>query len=342
MKESVGIRNAAGAEMNDSPLLEVGDLRVHFRPRSTLFRRSLVKAVDRMSFTVARGEIVAVVGESGSGKTTLGRAILRLAPVSGGSVRFAGLDVATLDRRQLKAYRRRAQVVFQDPYASNSPFMSVGEQLREPLAVHDIGSGHSQTAAVRRALEQVRLTPPEDYIDKYPHTMSGGQRQRVCIARALMLDPEFIVADEPVSMIDASSRAEILSLLRELQERHGVTFLYITHDIASARHFSDRALVMYLGTAVEIGPSAEVIEQPLHPYTRGLVAAVPEPDPRNRHTLRPVIPGEPPSASDVPSGCPFHTRCEKAIRGTCEVTRPVLREVRPGHSVACHLYSEVG
>lgn len=324
--------------MNDSPLLEVEHLRVHFRPRSTLLRRSLVKAVDRMSFTVARGEIVAVVGESGSGKTTLGRAILRLAPITGGTVRFAGTEVAALDRRQLKAYRRRAQAVFQDPYASNSPFMSVGEQLREPLVVHDIGGGGTRAAAVRRALERVRLTPPEDFVDKYPHTMSGGQRQRVCIARALMLEPEFIVADEPVSMIDASSRAEILSLLRELQERHGVTFLYITHDIASARHFSDRTLVMYLGTAVEVGPSAEVIEQPLHPYTQGLVAAVPEPDPGNRHTLRPVIPGEPPSASEVPSGCPFHTRCPKAIRGTCELVRPELREVLPGHSVACHLY----
>ena len=321
-----------------APLVQTTDLRIHFRPRSGLLRRTLVKAVDGITLSVYPREIVAVVGESGSGKTTFGRALLRLVPITGGSVEFDGIDLTSLQGSELKAYRRQAQAVFQDPYASNSPFMSVGEQLREPLVVHEIGSSGEREEAVRRALEQVRLTPADDFVDTYPHTMSGGQRQRVCIARALMLGPKFIVADEPVSMIDASSRAEILSLLRELQSREGVTILYITHDIASARHFSDRTLVMYLGTAVELGPSTSVIEESLHPYTQGLIAAVPEPDPANRSVLRPVIPGEPPSAAAVPSGCPFHTRCPKAIRGTCEVVRPKLQEVRAGHSVACHLY----
>ena len=323
--------------MNE-PLIRARELRVHFHPRAGLFRHSTVKAVDGISLDVHPREIVAVVGESGSGKTTFGRALLRLVPITGGEVRFDGLDVRAIEGPDLKAYRRRAQVVFQDPYASNSPFMTIGDQLREPLVVHGIGDGDSRTETVRHALEQVRLTPANEFIDTYPHTMSGGQRQRVCIARALILGPEFIVADEPVSMIDASSRAEILSLLRELQERHGMTILYITHDIASARHFSDRTMVMYLGTAVETGPSASVIDEPLHPYTRGLVAAVPEPDPANRHKLRSVIPGEPPNATAVPTGCPFHTRCPEFMKGTCDIDRPVLQEVRPGHSVACHLY----
>ena len=322
-----------------APLLSIRDVRVTFSPRSGLFRRKLVRAVDGVSLDVGRREIVAVVGESGSGKTTLGRAILRLVPLAGGSVSFDGTDVGALAGDALKAYRRRAQVVFQDPYASNSPFMTVAEQIAEPLEVHAIGDRAARSEAVRRVLELVRLTPADETAAKYPHTMSGGQRQRVCIARALVLEPEFIVADEPVSMIDASSRAEILSLLRELQAGQGVSILYITHDIASARHFSDRTLVMYLGTAVELGPSTTVIDEPLHPYTQGLIEAVPEPDPANRMRLRPVIPGEPPSAAAVPSGCPFHTRCPKAIAGTCEVTRPVLKEVRPGHSVACHLYA---
>ncbi len=329
--------NAAGRTANGM-LVEAQQLRVHFYPRSGLFRRGVVKAVDGISLGIAANEIVAVVGESGSGKTTLGRALVRLVPITEGTVIFAGTDVGSLEGEDLKAYRRRAQVVFQDPYASNSPFMTIGDQLLEPLVVHGIGDQSSRREAVRRALELVRLTPAADLVDTYPHTMSGGQRQRVCIARALMLEPEFIVADEPVSMIDASSRAEILSLLRELQERRGMTILYITHDIASARHFSDRTLVMYLGTAVEAGPSATVIGEPLHPYTQGLIAAVPEPDPANRHSLRSVIPGEPPNATAVPSGCPFHTRCPKVIPGTCESVRPVLKEARPGHAVACHLY----
>ena len=319
-------------------LIQARDLRVHFHPRTGLFRHAVVKAVDGVSLDVHQREIVAVVGESGSGKTTFGRALLRLVPITGGEVRFDGTDVRAIDGPELKAYRRRAQVVFQDPYASNSPFMTIGDQLREPLVVHGIGDAGARNETVRRALEQVRLTPPGEFVDTYPHTMSGGQRQRVCIARALILGPEFIVADEPVSMIDASSRAEILSLLRELQEHHDMTILYITHDIASARHFSDRTMVMYLGTAVELGPSASVIDEPLHPYTRGLVAAVPEPDPANRNRLRPVIPGEPPSAAAVPTGCPFHTRCPEFMKGTCDIDRPVLTEVRPGHSVACHLY----
>ncbi|TVR56925.1 MAG: ABC transporter ATP-binding protein [Spirochaetaceae bacterium] len=324
----------------NAPVLKLTELKVHFSVRKGLFRSFPVKAVDGVSLEVGRGETVAVVGESGSGKTTLGRAILRLVPITGGKVEFDGIDVASLDSDALKAYRRRAQVVFQDPYSSNSPFMTVFEQLEEPLLVHGIGTPPERTEIVHRALEMVRLTPAAEFTDKYAHTMSGGQRQRVCIARSVVLEPEFIVADEPVSMIDASSRAEILSILRDLQTSHGIAFLYITHDIASARHFSDRTVVMYAGTMVEIGRSGELIDEPLHPYTKGLIAAVPEPDPANRKRIRPVVAGEPPSAAAVPSGCPFHPRCPVAIAGRCETVRPVLREVRPGRFTACHLYDE--
>jgi oligopeptide/dipeptide ABC transporter ATP-binding protein len=218
--------------------------------------------------------------------------------------------------------------------------MRVRELVEEPLVIHGPKSRSERQARVDHALEQVKLAPAE-FAAKYPHTLSGGQRQRVSIARAMVLNPSYIVADEPVSMIDASSRAEILSLLDELQGEHGLTFLYITHDLASARYFAERIAVMYAGRLVEVGPSRQLIEEPLHPYTRALLAAVPEPDPANRTRLRPVVPGEPPSPSHVPTGCPFHPRCPAAIKGICEVVDPPLIELSPGRSVACHLYPEV-
>jgi oligopeptide/dipeptide ABC transporter ATP-binding protein len=291
-----------------------------------------------VSLVLTRGETLAVVGESGSGKTTLGRATLHLVPLARGSVTFEGIDVGGLRGDALKAFRRRAQPVFQDPYSSLSPFMTVRELVEEPLVVHRLGSRQERRDRVAQALEQVKLAPARDFLEKYPHTLSGGQRQRVSIARAMVLDPEYIVADEPVSMIDASSRAEILSLLRELQERRGLTFLYITHDLASARYFADRIGVMYAGRIVELASSALLIDEPLHPYTRALLAAVPEPDPANRARLRPVVAGEPPSPMNVPSGCPFHPRCPVVIRGTCERVDPPLLAPAPGHLAACHLY----
>ncbi|MEE9286171.1 MAG: ABC transporter ATP-binding protein, partial [Dehalococcoidia bacterium] len=280
------------------------------------------------------------VGESGSGKTTLGRASLRLVKPVAGRIRFDGADITDLGESRLKPFRRRAQAVFQDPYSSINAYMNIYQIVEEPLVIHGMGAKTERQARVSQALEDVRLSPPETFLAKYPHTLSGGQRQRVGIARALVLNPEYIVADEPVSMIDASSRTEILYLMRTLQQRHGIAFLYITHDIASAAHFSDRLAVMYLGRIVELGPPGEVIDHPLHPYTQALIAAVPEPDPANRTRQREVVPGEPPSPSDIPSGCAFHPRCPRFMTGLCEGVKPVLREVRPEHHVACYLYDE--
>ena len=316
------------------------ELCVYFNSRAGFFRPVTVKAVDGVSINIEHGETLALVGESGSGKTSLGRAVLQLIEPASGGVFFDENENRGLNRRDMKAFRRKAQAIFQDPYSSISPYMTVSEIIEEPLVIHKIGRGAKRRQAVLDAIELVKLEPAEEYVDKYPHNLSGGQRQRVSIARAMVLEPEFVVADEPVSMVDASNRAEILTLLRDLQRERGVTFLYITHDIASARHFSNSIGVMYLGTIVEEGVSTQVIDSPLHPYTIGLIAAVPEPDPANRHKLRPVMTGELPSAARVPSGCPFHPRCQKMIDGTCNVTRPQMRDMGDGHRVACHLYKE--
>jgi oligopeptide/dipeptide ABC transporter ATP-binding protein len=321
-------------------LLRLEDVSVDFFVRRGFFNATPVHAVRGVSLTLERGETLAVVGESGSGKTTLGRATLHLVPLARGRVLFEGTDVGSLAGARLKEFRRHAQPIFQDPYSSLSPYMRVRELVEEPLVIHGPRSRTERRTLVDRALQQVKLAPDE-FAAKYPHTLSGGQRQRVSIARAMVLGPTYIVADEPVSMIDASSRAEILSLLDDLQEQHGLTFLYITHDLASARYFAERIAVMYAGRLVEVGHSRQLIEEPLHPYTRALLAAVPEPDPANRTRLRPVVAGEPPSPANVPRGCPFHPRCPVAIKGTCEVVDPPLVELAPGRSVACHLYPEV-
>ncbi len=316
-----------------TPLLRAEHVSVHFHARSGLISSSTVRAVDDVTLVVNRTETVALVGESGCGKTTLGRALLRLVEPSSGTILFDDESILSFDKGRLRTFRRRAQAVFQDPYSSMSPYMTVGEIVEEPLRIHGLAG------SVESILEQVKLTPPEEIAAKYPHNLSGGQRQRVSIARAVTLSPEFIVADEPVSMVDASNRAEILSLLRELQSEHGIAFLYITHDIASARHFSDRIAVMYLGTLVEIGASDLVISDPRHPYTEGLLAAVPDPNPDNRNKMRKTIPGELPNGAEVPPGCPFHPRCTKAIGGTCEVVRPRPSLLASGREVSCHLYS---
>jgi peptide/nickel transport system ATP-binding protein len=319
-------------------LVSVENLQIFFTVRKGLFGQTVVRAVDRVSLEIGRGETFAVVGESGSGKTTLGRGLLRLIETAGGEVVFDGKKLSGFGRHEIKEFRRRAQIVFQDPYSSISPYMPVREIVAEPLVIHGIRNGSVRDNRVREALDQVNLTPAEEIMEKFPHNLSGGQRQRVSIARAMILDPEFVVADEPVSMVDASNRSEILYLLRALQEQRSIAFLYITHDIANARHFSDRIAVMYLGTIVESGASDVVVTAPLHPYTKGLLAAVPEPDPENRKRLRPVIAGEPPSAARVPPGCPFHPRCPSFISGTCEVERPALATHDTDHQVACWLY----
>jgi oligopeptide/dipeptide ABC transporter ATP-binding protein len=324
------------------PLVQLDQVKIHFTVRKGLFGTQVVKAVDDVSLSLQRGEVIAVVGESGSGKTTLGRASLGLVKPTAGHVLFDNLDIAQLDERERKAYRRRAQAIFQDPFASIDPYMTIYETVAEPLLIHGIGSEAERRERVYAVLRQVRLTPVEEIGDRYPHMLSGGQRQRTGIARALVLRPEYILADEPVSMVDASSRAELLYLLRDLREQFGIAFLYITHDIATARHFAQRIMVMYLGRVVEIGPAAAVVENPLHPYTQALIAAVPEPDPANRLKLRPVLQGEIPNPSHLPGGCVFHPRCPQFMPGTCELAQPQLLEVEPEHFVACYLFDSFG
>jgi oligopeptide/dipeptide ABC transporter ATP-binding protein len=319
-------------------LLSVIDLEVVYTTRKGIFRTGEVRALNGVTLELARGETIALVGESGSGKSTLGRASLRLTKPTGGRIIYDGQDITETPDNELHWFRKRAQIVFQDPFSSLNPYMRVYDLVEEPLII-DGGAGRNERIAqVERALEAVELVPVRRFGEKFPNMMSGGQRQRVGIARALVRDPEFIVADEPVSMIDASSRIEILDLLRGLQDNRGVAFLYITHDIASARHFADRIAVMYQGTIVELGPAGTVIDNPLHPYTKALIAAIPEPDPANRFHHRAVVPGEPISGGPLPPGCPFFTRCPARIPGRCDTVRPELLEQEPGHFVACYLY----
>lgn len=319
---------------SDAPLVDLRDVEVVFQTRKGLFKSGEVRALNGVSLGIARGETVALVGESGSGKTTLGRVSIRLVAPTAGTARFDGRDISRTAEHDLGPFRRRAQIVFQDPFSSLNPYMRVRDLIEEPLVIDGVPRTE-RWPRIARALESVELVPVARFAEKYPTMMSGGQRQRVGIARALVRDPDYIVADEPVSMIDASSRIEILDLLRGLQETRGVAFLYITHDIASARHFANRIAVMYLGTIVELGPAGQVIDNPLHPYTRALIAAIPEPDPANRFKRRAVVPGEPLSAGSYPAGCPFFSRCPVRIDGTCNVRRPLLEEREPDHFVAC-------
>lgn len=320
-------------------LLEMEKIRVDFQVRRYLFRSLTITAVDDVSLTVKQEETLGIVGESGSGKTTLGRLSLRLLKPSVGRLIFNGEDITLADDASLKIFRRRAQGIFQDPFSSIDPFMNVYQILEEPLLIHKAGGRGERKELICQTLEEVRLSPAEEFLAKYAHMLSGGQRQRLAIARALILRPDYIVADEPVSMIDASSRAEVLYLARELQEKHGMSFLYITHDIATARYFSDRIAVMYLGKVIELAPTSQLISQPHHPYTKALIDVVPFPDPANRFRERPVISGEPPSPIHAPSGCRFHPRCPRFIPGKCEASEPPMIEVGESHHTSCYLYS---
>jgi oligopeptide/dipeptide ABC transporter ATP-binding protein len=321
------------------PMIRVDNASVVFETRKGLFKTGEVHALNGVSIEIGVAETLALVGESGSGKTTLGRLTLRLVEPTEGIVEFLGRDITHTSEHDLKWFRQRAQIVFQDPFSSLNPYMRVWDLIEEPLQIDGVKRAKERRERANDALAAVDLIPAARFGSKYPNQMSGGQRQRVGIARALVRNPDYIVADEPVSMIDASSRIEILSLLANLQTTRGVSFAYITHDIASARYFSDRIAVMYQGTIVETGPVGTVIDHPLHPYTIALIAAIPEPDPANRHRRRDVVPGEPSNASDAPTHCPFFSRCPRRMPGTCDTARPALAKIERDHAVACFLYS---
>jgi peptide/nickel transport system ATP-binding protein len=330
------------SEPSSDDLVRVENLKVHFSPGGTVFgkRGNDVRAVDGVSFEIKRGETLGLVGESGCGKTTVGRTILRLYDPTEGHIYFEGNDIAKLGGSELRRLRKRMQMVFQDPYSSLNPRQNVGNAIAEPLNVHGIAKGAEADKRVRELLDVVGL--PADAGNRYPHEFSGGQRQRVGLARSLALNPDLIVADEPVSALDVSIQAQIINLLEDLQDEFNLTYLFIAHDLAVVRHISDRIAVMYLGTIVEVAPAQDLYDNPLHPYTKALLSAVPIPDPAVEVTReRIILRGDMPSPANPPSGCRFHTRCPFVQETRCADEVPVLRELRTGHTAACHWVEEI-
>ena len=326
-------------------LVEVERLKVHFPILSGIFQTESgrVRAVDDISFEIKKGETFGLVGESGCGKSTTGRAVIRLRNPTEGIVRFGGQDLMSLKRDELRKMRRRMQIIFQDPYSSLNPRMTVGSIIGEPLETHGLSKGAARMDRVRELLELVGLNP--SYTNRYPHEFSGGQRQRIGVARALAVEPEFIVCDEPISALDVSIQAQVLNLLVELREQFGLTYLFIAHDLSVVRHISDRVGVMYLGKLVELGTPDSIYEAPAHPYTRALLSAVPIPDPKaERRRKRVILTGDVPSPANPPSGCRFHTRCwlyERLGRPEqCRTEDPELRTVAVDHQAACHFAEE--
>jgi len=318
-------------------LVEVTNLVKYFPVRQGVFQRvgAWVQAVDDVSFSIRRGETLGLVGESGCGKTTVGRAILRLIEPTRGSVRFDGVDLTRLNGGALRAMRRSAQIIFQDPYSSLDPRKPIGESIAEGLNIHGIGTPRERFQTVLDLLRKVGL---EDYhARRYPHEFSGGQRQRIGIARALAVGPKFIVADEPVSALDVSIQAQVLNLLKDLQKDFNLTYLFIAHNMGVVEHISDRVAVMYLGKIVEIAQSRELFANPMHPYTQALMAAIPVAHPKLRRP-RAVLSGDVPSPLNPPSGCRFHPRCPEMMSEICPVREPTLIEVQPDHWVSCWLY----
>jgi len=324
---------------DNNVLLRVDNLVKHFPIMRGVFQKQVgaVRAVDGVSFEVKRGETLGLVGESGCGKSTTGRAILQLYRPTSGSVDFDGTNLVKLKGEELRVMRRKMQMIFQDPYASLNPRMTVGEIIREPLLVHNVTTEAEADERVKELLELVRLNPA--FASRYPHEFSGGQRQRVGIARALALQPSFIVCDEPISALDVSIQAQVVNLLEELQEKFNLTYLFIAHDLSMVRHISDRVAVMYLGVVAELASRDELYSNPLHPYSQALLSAVPVPDPMIEATRkRTILVGDVPSPANPPSGCRFRTRCPIA-QAVCAESRPEFREVKPDHFVACHLVS---
>ena len=324
------------------PLLEVENLRKYYPVRGGIWGAKIgdVRAVDGVSFSVARGETLGLVGESGCGKSTLGRTLVRLEDPSGGEVRFDGKDIAHASRAELFQLRREIQIIFQDPYSSLNPRMTVGEIVREPLVVHRLGTRAEQVEKVRQLLETVGLSG--EMLDRYPHEFSGGQRQRIGVARALALKPRLVIADEPVSALDVSVQSQVLNLMVRLQQEMGLTYIFISHDLSVVEHVSDTIAIMYLGRIVEKGPAQRIFERPAHPYTRALVQAIPDPNPRNQRAFVPVE-GETPSPVSPPAGCAFHPRCPFAV-DDCHVAVPPLEPVESSadHVAACIRTRDIG
>lgn len=324
--------------MNMETLLEVKGLKKYFYLKGGgRGKTGVIKAVDDVSFSVLQGETLGLVGESGCGKTTLGRTLLRLTSVTAGEIIYRGKHIENLDNRELLPIRREMQIVFQDPFASLNPQLTIGNALAEPLLVHGLAKGKAEVRErVDYLLELVGLSPLHK--NRYPHEFSGGQRQRIVLARALSLEPRLIVCDEPVSALDVSIQAQIINLLQDLQEELGLTYIFIAHDLNVVKHISDRIAVMYLGKIVELADKKALYHNPLHPYTRALLSAIPVPDPGQKKK-RIVLKGEVPSPVNPPAGCRFRARCAMAF-DRCRVETPQLKEAEPGHAVACHLVQE--
>lgn len=334
-----GTAVTAAERPQEDVLLSVQDLRVWFELRRFGFGHAgYVRAVDGVTFDLHHSETIAIVGESGCGKSSLMKTILALHRPTAGELFFEGRRLNDLKGQELRLYRSQVGYIQQDPYGALAPFMSVQRILEEPQIINGIKSRSEREARIRNALEEVKMSPVEDFLPKFPHMLSGGQQQRVVIARAMLLEPKLIVADEPVSMLDASVRVEILKLLRSLQDRHHLAVIYITHDLSTVRYFSERIFVMYAGQAVEKSLIDDLIRNPLHPYTMALLSATSDPDANNATRFRDVPPGEPPSLVKPPAGCRFHPRCAYMMKGLCDVEEPPHFEPEPHHLVACWLH----
>jgi peptide/nickel transport system ATP-binding protein len=338
-QETTPPAEGTGRENGAEPLLSVQDLRVWFELRRWGFGHAgYVHAVDGVNFDLGQGEAIGVVGESGCGKTTLMKTILGLYHPTRGEIAFNGSSLGDLGSREMRLYRSQVGFVQQDPYGALPPFMTVRRILEEPLIINKVKGKEEREQRIHDVMHEVKMTPVEDFVTKFPHMLSGGQQQRVVIARSMILNPKLIVADEPVSMLDASVRVEILKLLRGLQTSHNLAVIYITHDLSTVRYFSERIFVMYAGKLVEKAKVADLLRDPLHPYTHALLAATCDPDYRNALVFREVPPGEPPSLIAPPSGCRFHPRCPHVIKGLCDVEDPPDFEPEPEHFTACWLY----